>query len=40
VVGLGFALVKSARGKRRRGGRPPAALGLWDELPSDSRVLV
>ena len=38
--GLGFALVRSGRGRRWRGGKPPAALGLWDELPSGSRVLV
>jgi hypothetical protein len=29
----GFGLVKSGRGKRRRGGRLPVLLGLWDELP-------
>ena len=34
VPGLGFAVVHSARGRRRRGGRLPAALGLWDGLPS------
>jgi len=31
---LGFAMVCSARGRSRRGGGRPAALGLWDELPS------
>jgi hypothetical protein len=43
VPGLDLVLVKSARGRRRRGGRPPAALELWNELPSGlgywSRVL-
>jgi hypothetical protein len=34
VPGAGFAMVRSARGRTRRGGRPPATLGLWDELPS------
>ena len=33
VRGLGFALVRSEQGRRRRGGGPPVALGLWDELP-------
>jgi hypothetical protein len=33
-------LVQSGRGRRRREGRLPAALGLWDELPSGTRVLV
>ena len=35
-----FAWAKSAQSMTRRGGRPPAALGLWDELPSGTRVLV
>ena len=39
-VGVGFVWVRSGRGRRRRGGRPPAALGLWDELPSGSGVFV
>ena len=29
----GFGLVKSGRGRRRRGGRLPVLLGLWDEWP-------
>jgi hypothetical protein len=33
VQGLGFELVQSAQGRTRRGGRPAATLGLWDELP-------
>jgi hypothetical protein len=44
AVEVGFAWASSARGRTRRGGRPLAALGLWDELPSgvglESRVLV
>jgi hypothetical protein len=43
VLGVGFALVRSGRGRRRRGGGLPAALELWDELPCfslGSRVLV
>ena len=40
VLGLGFALVQSGRGRRRRGRRLPVLLELWDELPSGSRVLV
>jgi hypothetical protein len=36
--GLGFAWVKSAQGRTRRGGRQPAALELWDELPSGLRI--
>ncbi len=40
VAGSGFALVKSGQGRRRRGGRRPAALELWDELTSVSKVLV
>jgi hypothetical protein len=38
-AGLGFGWLTSGRGRRRRGGRLPAALGLWDELPSGSGVL-
>jgi hypothetical protein len=38
-VGVDFAWVRSGRGRRRRGGRLSAALGLWDELPSGSGVL-
>jgi hypothetical protein len=40
VVGLGSVLAKSGRGRTRRGGGPPAALGLWDELPSGLRYPV
>ena len=40
VAGLGLVWVKSGRGRTRRGGRLSAALELWDELPSGSRVLV
>ena len=40
VPGLGLVWVKSGRGRTRRGGRLSAALELWDELPSGSRVLV
>jgi hypothetical protein len=39
-VGVGFVWVRSGRGRRQRGGRLPAALGLWDELPSGSGVFV
>jgi hypothetical protein len=39
-VGWGFGWLTSGRGRRRRGGKLPAALGLWDELPSGSGVLV
>jgi hypothetical protein len=40
VVGLGSVLAKSGRGRTRKGGGPPAALGLWDELPSGLRYPV
>jgi hypothetical protein len=39
-MGVGFVWVQSGRGRTRRGGRLSAALGLWDRLPSVSRVLV
>jgi len=38
ALALGFAVVCSARGRRRRGERLPGALGLWGGLPSGSTV--
>ena len=36
--GSGFAVARSGQERRRRGGGRPAALGLWDELPSGLSV--